>query len=198
MNLHHAKLAQDCLVKDMLSMNSNTKGSIIVLIQEPYLGSRGHPVGLVRPTDCLVGDKSARAAVVGLGADLRLCPDLSDRDTTTCQMVDGSKVIHLVSSYWDCKLPLPKVLDKVMDKVGDNNIIIGMDSNAHSTLWGCDDSDSRGIALEEFIFNRNLVVLNRGKADTFVTPRASSIIDVTLCSRNMINHLDGGYQILFL
>ena len=174
-------------MKDLMVMDARSKGPTIALIQEPYLGTRGFPTGLGRPTDCLVGAKDARAAVVGIKADLRLCPDLSNRDTTTCQLTNGSKSIYLVSSYWDGKASLPDILDTIIERARDDHIIIGMDSNAHSTIWGCKESDGRGSTLEDFIFSNNLVVLNRGNKETFLTSRASSIIDITICSRNMVS-----------
>ena len=99
-NLHHTKLAQDCLMKDILALDSKTKGPVVALVQEPYLGKRGHPIGLMRPTDCQVGAKNARAAIIATKAEMRLCPDLSDRDTTTCQLSNDGRIIHLFPTIW--------------------------------------------------------------------------------------------------
>ena len=39
--------------------------------------------------------------------------------------------------------------------------------------------------MEELIFRHNLSLCNRGVTSTFITRRASSIIDLTLCSSNI-------------
>ena len=70
-------------------------------------------------------------------------------------------------------------------QVGKNNdIIIGMDANAHSEAWGCDDANGRGEKLELFIANYSLSIINRGSTPTFKTSRAQNIIDIMLTSKN--------------
>jgi hypothetical protein len=54
------------------------------------------------------------------------------------------------------------------------------DSNAHSTLWGCESNNARGDILKEFISRYHLSICNIGNMSTFKTSHAQSIIDVTL------------------
>ena len=64
-----------------------------------------------------------------------------------------------MSVYWDINYyDIPKTLVEFMDyQVGkNNNIIIGMDVNAHLEAWGCDYSNGRGEKLELFIANYGL------------------------------------------
>ena len=76
---------------------------------------------------------------------------------------------------------LTKIMDYADEK--DCKIVLGLDSNAHSELYGL-ETNARGEILEEFIFNRGLDVENRGNIPTFCTLRgttlASSCIDITL------------------
>ena len=65
--------------------------------------------------------------------------------------------------------------------------ICGMESNAHSNLWGSTTSDRRGALLEDAIFQFGLNVLNKGSTPTFHSPVGKSVIDVTLTSNNMLN-----------
>ena len=60
-----------------------------------------------------------------------------------------------------------------------DKLIIGMDSNAHSVLWG-NETNSRGEWLEEFILDSNLTVENQGLKPTFIARQTSTIIDITL------------------
>ncbi len=59
-------------------------------------------------------------------------------------------------------------------------LIVGADSNAHSVLWGCEETNKRGEELEELILRFNLNVANTAGEYTFSTSRANSIIDITL------------------
>ena len=54
-----------------------------------------------------------------------------------------------------------------------------MDSNAHSSMWGAEDTNDRGRELEEIFFELDLVVLNQGSEYTLDTEKRKSIIDVT-------------------
>ncbi|XP_071054977.1 uncharacterized protein [Onthophagus taurus] len=65
---------------------------------------------------------------------------------------------------------------------GNWNLVIGCDSNAHSTAWGSADDNGRGKSLLEFIFSSNLDILNRGSEPTFITARGQSVIDIILAS----------------
>ena len=61
-------------------------------------------------------------------------------------------------------------------------LVLGLDCNAHSPLWGCDDSNPRGESLEERIIQNNLFVHNEGNTPTFSSHLGESIIDITLSS----------------
>ena len=90
---------------------------------------------------------------------------------------------------------VPKWLEKVEEYASSRKIpiIIGMDSNAHSSLYGY-ESNSRGEELEEFIINRGFLIENVGKKATFQVKRGDqrveTIIDVTM-SRGMDNRISG-------
>ena len=94
------------------------------------------------------------------------------------------KVTRFISSIYldqeiDCITP---ELVKICNFFRDNNVnaIIGMDSNSWSPFWGSKSSNPRGIELETFCIQNNLVVLNKGSVPTFKTIRAKSVIDITL------------------
>ena len=66
-------------------------------------------------------------------------------------------------------------------------LIVGMDSNAHSSMWGAEDTNDRGRELEEVFFELDLVVLNQGSEYTFDTGNRKSIIDVTVANKFAID-----------
>ena len=105
-----------------------------------------------------------------------------------------SQHLLVVSGYCDAKLPMIQDwLKKIMAYVNSKNckVVFGLDSNAHSELYG-HDTDKRGEELEEFIFVNNLEIENRGDVPTFATLRrgtlATSFIDITLSREvNVVN-----------
>ena len=62
-------------------------------------------------------------------------------------------------------------------------LIVGMDSNAHSSMWRAEDTNDRGRELKEIFFELDLVVLNQGDEYTFDTGNRKSIIDVPVANR---------------
>ena len=72
-----------------------------------------------------------------------------------------------------------------------NSLIICTDTNAHSTLWGCELSDDRGHMVEDLISTNQLQILNTGNEYTFETNRSRSIIDVTIVNDRARNRTHG-------
>ena len=58
----------------------------------------------------------------------------------------------------------------------------GWDLNAHSNLWGSATDTARGFRVEKLLFDYVLTCTNEGEVPTFVTGKASTIIDLTLVS----------------
>ena len=188
-NLHHCRAATDLLVQDMLQSRSQ----VVALVQEPYINADGIPSGIPGGLDCYYQAPGCRAAILGKDCNLLLCPRYSGRDIVTCQITMSSqRELYIVSVYADIQLPhLPEELDQLLGERGDCDIIISMDANAHSPMWGSLASNSRGDMMEEYIFQHNLVICNRGSVPTFVARGSATIVDVTLCSRSMIDDIKG-------
>ena len=75
----------------------------------------------------------------------------------------------VASVYLDIKMdPVPEWLEKLVDfaRVKKYSLILGMDSNSHSVLYGL-DTNARGEELESFIVNNALSVENIGTVPTF-------------------------------
>ena len=62
-------------------------------------------------------------------------------------------------------------------------LIVGMDSNAHFSMWGAEDTNDRGRELKEIFLELGLVVLNQGSEYTFDTGNRKSIVDVIVPNR---------------
>ena len=72
----------------------------------------------------------------------------------------------------------------VVEYADNNNLglIMCLDSNSHSTLFG-PDTNARGKKFEEAIAGHNLCVENIGHVPTFHGGRARTCIDATLSKR---------------
>ena len=58
-------------------------------------------------------------------------------------------------------------------------MIIGMDTNCHSTLFG-PKQNQRGYLFDELIANNNLIIENVGHSPTYESRGNKTCIDVTL------------------
>jgi ribonuclease HI len=120
--------------------------------------------------------------------------EFMNRDICTVAIKIKGRLTYVCSMYLDITFPAknPKLVD-LIDKCEREGIalLVGMDSNAHSVLWGCSVSNARGEALEDLIAEKNLRVVNSGNTSTFKTSKAESIIDVMLVNK----HFDGNLSI---
>ena len=92
----------------------------------------------------------------------------------------------ICSGYLDITQPvvqdwLSKVVKYAESK--DSELLIGMDTNCHSNLFG-EDTNKRGRDFEDFVIENALAIENVGTVPTFETIRAgkrmATCIDVTL------------------
>jgi len=175
-NLQHNKLATATFDKYF--------HSCIDLIQEPYLGIHTNPNSFVLTKNCFHKINSSPRAIVRTGTDIPswLISEFTDKDIATVGIKVNHSIIYVASVYLDILLPIEdSTLLALLEHTLKNNIplVIGMDSNAHSTLWGIDDND-RGTKLETIIFQNNLTLLNRGTKPTFLRGDSQTHIDITL------------------
>ena len=193
-NLQKSKLAS-------CELNKRTKYKI-VLITEPY----------VHDGNVALLDKTVGNLYYALNEDPRACiritPDLNpwivneftSKDICCVAANIEGRMTYIASAYLDINLSaIPKMMSDLIDCCNQKGIplLIGMDSNAHSALWGCDVSNGRGHELESLIAEKDLTVLNEGSRPTFETVRAESIIDVTMVNSAFYNTMNvNDWQVL--
>jgi hypothetical protein len=96
---------------------------------------------------------------------------------------EENHVVIVILYYANIMLkPVSKELDKVLVYCRSNSlpVLIGADTNVHSSLWGCQYNNRREDMFEETACQYSLTICNVGATPTFATTRASSIIDVTM------------------
>ena len=154
----------------------------VVLIQEPWW-YKDKITGIPKSFRIL-GTQNSRAVIAAPAfLPLFLSNELTTQDCTVANLVIGNFTQYLASIYLDINYDAVNAnLLKISHYFQNNSskAILGIDSNAHSPLWGCASSNDRGLKIEEFVMEFNYEVLNRGNRPTFETSRASSIIDITL------------------
>ena len=155
-NLRHSKEASAELLQRLGELRN---ANYVVLAQEPHqynsriksLSGAGNIYyarnsKTDKPRSCIITSRSLKAWLV---------PELSDDDNTVCLIKINGKQVYLVSSYLDGHKTLTdeSTFNKIIVKANNKNIpiLVGCDANAHSQHWGCDDTNARGIVMEEII-----------------------------------------------
>ncbi|XP_067216927.1 uncharacterized protein [Linepithema humile] len=120
-----------------------------------------------------------RACVAVKGMEAQLIPHLCSRDVAAVEVnftdhsVPPVPVIKLAEYCQEKRLPL----------------IMGCDANAHHTVWGSSDTNDRGRKVLEFLASTDLEILNTGDEPTFCTIARREVLDITVCSRQLIQEI---------
>ncbi len=179
-NLNKSKIATSAL---------NDRIFDVALVQEPNLSSNLN-IGLIsapRRSFCV---NRARAAVIVDSSTTNYWPvtSLSTRDLAVVIVDCGrpATTIVLAAGYLDILQPavIPEMV-RLVDYCECKGLplLMGLDSNAHSTLWGSDNLNQRGERLEDFLMSSNLFICNVGNVPTFAPSyddRRRTVIDITI------------------
>jgi len=177
------------------SVELNKRNYVITLITEPYNYKNNVAALDKRVADVFYALKTNPRAALRCSPDLKpwLVSEFTGRDICTIAVkIEGTQT-YVSSVYLDITIPTrnQKMVDMI-DRCENEGIalILGMDSNSHSVLWGCQESNTRGVEMEDLIAEKNLRVVNVGITPTFKTCRAESIIDVTLMNSTAMSKLE--------
>ena len=186
LNTQHSEIAITNLYNKITEYNH-----FIYSIQEPYVPRNKLP-SIPRGASANYGKIKARAALLySKHLNVWDVPAYTGRDIATSLLkikTGKHKEIYIASVYLDIlykdKDFFPEELIKLINLCQNKKkaLILNIDSNSHSVLWG-QETNRRGETMEELIINNNLKVQNIGAIPTFVTKRTMDIktcIDVTL------------------
>ena len=132
------------------------------------------------------GDRPRTAIAATRDVPLWQCKKLSDQDITTAiiKSPSGDK-IFVASVYLDILNEGPNIFPSLLVKLvrkcknSGHKLLLAIDSNAHSYLWG-PDSNTRGEAVEDLMATYGLNLENKGFVPTFVARDTATHIDITL------------------
>ena len=176
-NLHKSKVP---------SVQLNNRLEEIVFITEPCT-FQGIVQGINTKNALVLAGKHPHRVRAALRLHQDLFPwlveEFTDEDMCTAAVNIEGKLVYVCSLYLDINYEARKPLTlKLIDWCESKKIplVIGADCNAHSVLWGCNESNPRGEALEDLFLTKNLTVMNVGHNSTFSRLGAESIIDITV------------------
>ena len=181
-NLHKSALAAAELQNNPTTLSCD----YVCLVQEPSLFKgkfQNKPLASRAYPSVFVSENPRAAIFSAKNLNMLELPDLEDRDCAVGLIKVNNRNIIVASLYLDYnnREVILNSLGKLIQFSDEKNlpILIGMDSNCHSTLFGS-ETNARGVLLEEFIITNSLAVENVGDKPTFQSSRYSTCIDVTL------------------
>ena len=199
------------LLVDAANKTTHPNGVEIFLITEPPTVHTTNKL-LNVPNDIynVFTEVKGRAAIITTGIVLWRCPQFCAPDIIVCQTRINDRLTYLVSMYMDGKKhEFPKEFIDLIAKKGQCDILVGTDSNSHSTVWNCPRTDRRGELVEDFLITNNLQCVNVGNRPTFRSGAGrTSIIDITFANYSLATsiydwkvdsdlHISDHYRILF-
>ena len=149
---------------------------------------------IIKPSFCIDARTSSwpRAAMF-VRRDLvsYYVPQYSSRDVCCIQTTVNLRPTYVVSGYMDGDvMEIPKTLVNLLENLGKKGLILALDSNSHSVLWGSPSTCPRGEMVEAMLAKYNLTLLNKGDAKTFIGSQGSTIIDITVCDSLTSNYIN--------
>ena len=186
-NLHKSSQANILVGGEM-----EGKSQIVVLATEPHttynkITNVHRGAKSIFDRSLKVTDRAPRAGIIA-SKDVQITAMESwcRRDCAVALVKVAGQQTLVASIYLDINEPVrPEWIDKLLDMAADKHmpVLLGIDSNAHSVLYG-PDNNARGDGLEDFILQQGLEVLNNGMTPTFEVKRGqnhiATYIDVTL------------------
>lgn len=164
-------------------------GISVLLVQEPYThANRIKGFGLQYTTVTGPGQNRPQSGIIfSPNLSIQALPQYGNSHFTTCQISMKNDSIYLVSAYFQFGhgiVPYIEKLRSIVVALSGRKILIAVDANARSALWHNDETNERGMALEDLLLDQNLFVLNQ--ANQPPTHQAGGNIDVTLVSASLL------------
>ncbi len=160
----------------------------IALVQEPNI-SKGGRINIIQAPKQSYSQERARAAII-IASNIHYWPvdKLSTRDLAVVALKSHGGQLYVASGYLDItKTPIIPELENLVNhcEISRIPLIIGVDANAHSPLWGEAESNDRGNIIEDWIYQKDLTIQNVGRSPTFtpITGVRHTIIDLTITNR---------------
>ncbi|GBM64467.1 hypothetical protein AVEN_194228-1 [Araneus ventricosus] len=185
-NLGRAKAANNTLHPTSVKLQSD-----LLLLQEPYIYN-SQIKGIPQSWNTF-NSISNKAAVIIPSIQLHAALISCKQNTVAVKIQTGQQPTTFISAYSSPYSNIQETLLEIQEIISclpREKIFIGADLNGHNTLWGYNDVDSRGTAIEEFILANNLFINNSSDAPpTFTRNTSKGWPDLSLCTQQMIGEI---------
>lgn len=183
------------VVTDQIRTEAQKHNVDILLMQEPY-GYQGNKItGFSCKHQVITGNARGEypwTGIINLNPNIE-CLKLTHLCTphVTCARI--ATVIGeftLVSAYLQPREPPDQVINTLRE-IGrtQTKIVVCMDANGKSPLWGTQVTDYNGSLIEELTAEQDWYVLNgNNQVPTFQSCHGTSLIDISIISNDMIGH----------
>lgn len=160
----------------------------VILLQEPYQ-YKGGIKGFGLKTRVITGDKEEPWAAVVVLDDQVGAMRVDNLSNSHCVVVElllpRREKIYVVSMYCQFSEGMERyiyMIERIGNILKGERVIIGMDSNAHSSMWGGNYTDEKGTLLEGIIIDGRWNLINKvGEGPTYVDGRGrKTFIDLTI------------------
>ena len=151
MNARHAQR-----VTPEIRQKAFEKGIDVIMLQEPYHQNKKITGFGINTKLAYKKDKEPYAAIVVLDASLSIVQitDICNSHFVVIEVNKSGQQIYVVSGYCQRKDEIEKhleALNEILVILEGKKVLIGLDSNACSPLWGPQRTDNKGEKLEDFI-----------------------------------------------
>jgi ribonuclease HI len=169
----------------------------VILAQEPYV-AHNKICGLPSTFRIVSFGVNPKAAIIIPNKDLSIfaLSQVSDNHLAAIDINSQAEKLTFISAYHqpppregsDRQSQMIDQLERAIQSQDRNKIIIGIDANAKSQLWGHHFEDPRGENIREFIAVNGLHLLNDGIEPTFYRDGiGQSFIDLSLITPALLN-----------
>ena len=173
----------------------------VLLLQEPHVRREG--------SSYLVAGLGIRAKVAAVSsqrpwAAVALCNDLLDlvfvsQLSTThyacAEVLAPGFSFYVASLYFQFSDEIEghlRHLEMMFQSLRGKRLLVSVDANARSSLWGPQSTDDRGAKFEDLIRSSGMEVINEvAQPLTYWASEGASYIDVTLASASMLRFVKG-------
>ena len=174
-------------------------GISILLIQEPYVGSKGYVTSPYRTVQLQTADpvNPVKAAIIILDSRIKVIenPNWISHNIVGVKIQFGNFNLGIISVYSLGTGSMTDDTDTIQSIATEmSNIVLGGDINATSPWWGCNTEDRRGATFVDMVAQLQMQVVNDGNEPTFYIYRGNnlykSIVDVTACSEILLDKIN--------
>ncbi|XP_050547982.1 uncharacterized protein LOC126909589 [Daktulosphaira vitifoliae] len=140
-------------------------------------------------------DKSRTCILVNNKVKVSLILNLLSADLTIIKVtLNDDKNIIVALGYLPYEVTDPgRDLTMLFNycKIEKLELILGMDANAHHTIWESSNINQRGEVIMNLLLTTDFSILNRGSEPTFVIKNRQEVIDLTVCSKGLLQKIKG-------